>query len=77
VRVNNGLRRPALKAGRTRVVPCPACRQPALFSPDNPSRPFCSARCKSLDLGAWSSEDYRVPAQPEPGEPPESHADAD
>jgi uncharacterized protein len=25
-------------------------------------RPFCSERCKTLDLGAWASEAYRVPA---------------
>ncbi|HMQ72802.1 MAG TPA: DNA gyrase inhibitor YacG [Rubrivivax sp.] len=48
----------------TRTVACPSCRQPTRFAPDNPFRPFCSARCRGLDLGAWSSEDYRVPAAP-------------
>lgn len=41
-------------------VPCPTCRRPSLFSPANPWRPFCSERCRSLDLGAWASERYRV-----------------
>ena len=43
-----------------RQVPCPACGEPALFSPDNRWRPFCSARCRQIDLGAWASERYRV-----------------
>jgi uncharacterized protein len=47
-----------------REVPCPSCRQPALFSPENRWRPFCSARCRGLDLGAWANEDYRVAAAP-------------
>ena len=30
---------------------------------DNPHRPFCSERCKIIDLGAWASESYKVPVQ--------------
>ena len=38
-------------------------------------RPFCSERCKTLDLGAWASEAYRLPAEEGPddsegGQPP-------
>jgi endogenous inhibitor of DNA gyrase (YacG/DUF329 family) len=47
-----------------RRVPCPRCGQPALFSPQNKWRPFCSERCRNMDLGAWASEDYRVPTRP-------------
>jgi uncharacterized protein len=43
-----------------RQVPCPCCGRPALFAPDNRWRPFCSERCRSLDLGAWASERYRL-----------------
>ncbi|UUX95771.1 DNA gyrase inhibitor YacG [Aquabacterium sp. J223] len=46
------------------VVPCPQCGQPSRFAPDNRWRPFCSERCRSIDLGAWASESYRVPASP-------------
>jgi endogenous inhibitor of DNA gyrase (YacG/DUF329 family) len=46
-----------------RHVPCPRCGQPALFAPDNKWRPFCSQRCKLIDLGQWASEAYRVPAE--------------
>jgi uncharacterized protein len=39
----------------------------------NPYRPFCSERCKMIDLGAWATESYRVPVEedsdmPEGGE---------
>ena len=57
-----------------RQVRCPACGGPSLYSPQNPWRPFCSARCRQHDLGAWAAEDYRVAAQPpddeRPDEPP-------
>lgn len=49
---------------QTRQVPCPSCRQPALFAPGNPWRPFCSQRCRQMDLGAWASESFRVPGPP-------------
>ena len=62
----------------TRVVPCPSCGKPVEWGPQSVYRPFCSERCKIIDLGAWASEKYRVPAvedkdEPEsagPGEPP-------
>ena len=58
-----------------RIVPCPTCRQPTRYGPANPWRPFCSARCRGNDLGAWASEDYRVAAAPPPDadEPPTAH----
>lgn len=43
-----------------RRVRCPACQQWCIFSQRNPYRPFCSARCKGLDLGAWASEGFRL-----------------
>jgi hypothetical protein len=46
---------------KPRTVPCPLCGKPALFTPDNPYRPFCSQRCKLIDLGQWANEEYRVP----------------
>jgi endogenous inhibitor of DNA gyrase (YacG/DUF329 family) len=58
-----------------RVVPCPTCKKPAVYSERNRWRPFCSERCRSIDLGAWASENYRVPAEaPKDGdEPPPRH----
>lgn len=54
-----------------KTVRCPQCGQPAVFSSENPSRPFCSERCQLLDLGQWADESYRVPAQ----NPPDSLID--
>jgi endogenous inhibitor of DNA gyrase (YacG/DUF329 family) len=39
---------------------CPICRKPVDLSPANPFRPFCSERCRMIDLGTWASEEYRV-----------------
>jgi endogenous inhibitor of DNA gyrase (YacG/DUF329 family) len=33
------------------------------WSPENRYRPFCSERCKLIDLGAWATEKYRVPIE--------------
>lgn len=44
-----------------RTVACPRCGQLSEFSPANKWRPFCSERCKMIDLGAWASENYRIP----------------
>ena len=53
-----------------REVRCPHCAKPVAWA-GNPWRPFCSERCKTADLGAWASEEYRVPSEdaPEDGEP--------
>lgn len=56
---------PASQAA-TRIVTCPACGQDSLYTPDNPYRPFCSARCKGIDLGAWASEQFRMPTESPP-----------
>jgi uncharacterized protein len=45
-----------------RWVRCPACGGDSRFASDNPFRPFCCARCKDIDLGAWASESFRVSA---------------
>ena len=47
---------------KQRYVICPRCKEKALYSKDNPFRPFCSERCKLIDLGAWADESYRVPS---------------
>jgi uncharacterized protein len=38
---------------------CPTCHEPAAWT-GNPFRPFCSERCRLIDLGAWITERYRV-----------------
>lgn len=45
---------------------CPICgrEMPAAGPDDWPERPFCSSRCRLIDLGRWLGEDYRLPANP-------------
>ena len=49
-----------------KTVPCPRCGALAPYSPENRWRPFCSERCRVIDLGAWASEAYRVPVPTDP-----------
>jgi endogenous inhibitor of DNA gyrase (YacG/DUF329 family) len=46
---------------------CPTCRQPAGERKVNRYFPFCSERCRLLDLGSWFEGRYRVPGQPAGG----------
>jgi hypothetical protein len=58
---------------------CPTCDRPAASRATNAAFPFCSPRCKLVDLGKWLKEEYRVPVQGspddeerEPGDQPSS-----
>ncbi|MDB4939167.1 MAG: hypothetical protein JWP87_6139 [Labilithrix sp.] len=52
---------------------CPICGSEVAPRSANKAFPFCTARCKSIDLGKWLNEEYRVPATPdEAGEGDES-----
>ncbi len=42
---------------------CAQCGEPAEAGVANPWRPFCSERCKLMDLGAWLSGHYAIPAE--------------
>ena len=51
-----------------RTVKCPTCRTEVEWE-NNPYRPFCSERCRLIDLGAWVEERYRIPgSKPEASE---------
>lgn len=41
-------------------ISCPTCGKPLVWSAENPFRPFCSERCKLIDLGEWADEKFRV-----------------
>ncbi|WP_285962469.1 DNA gyrase inhibitor YacG [Pseudomonas tohonis] len=43
------------------TVECPTCGAPVEWGPQSPSRPFCSERCKLIDLGAWAAEEHAIP----------------
>ena len=43
---------------------CPTCKREIVWSTDFPWRPFCSERCKMVDLGAWLAEGRAIPGEP-------------
>lgn len=49
----------------SRTVNCPRCGTAVRWDTTSPFRPFCSERCKMIDLGAWANEEYRVAAKNE------------
>lgn len=42
-------------------IKCPQCGRLSIYSLENSYRPFCSERCKLIDLGQWADESYRIP----------------
>ncbi len=62
------------------ITTCSICGKPAAPRPGNPSYPFCSDRCRLIDLGKWLGEEYRIPG-PRAGDgaaerpPPENEGD--
>jgi endogenous inhibitor of DNA gyrase (YacG/DUF329 family) len=48
------------------TVPCPTCNRPVEWNESSRWRPFCSERCKLIDLGAWASERHAIPGEPLP-----------
>ena len=43
---------------------CPTCKREIEWSAASPWRPFCSERCKMVDLGAWLAEKHAIPGDP-------------
>ncbi len=50
-----------------RKVKCPHCGLFALYSTENIYRPFCSERCRLIDLGQWADGKYAIPVTSSPG----------
>ncbi|MGB5472702.1 MAG: DNA gyrase inhibitor YacG [Gammaproteobacteria bacterium] len=48
---------------RPRTVNCPTCAVLVEWGPAQPWRPFCSERCRLIDLGSWLDESHRIPAE--------------
>jgi endogenous inhibitor of DNA gyrase (YacG/DUF329 family) len=53
------------------VVDCPTCGAKVEWTDASKFRPFCSERCKQIDLGAWAEGKYTIPA----AEPPKDDED--
>jgi uncharacterized protein len=47
------------------TVHCPTCAKPVIWSQAEPFRPFCSERCRLIDLGEWATGSYAIPVPPE------------
>ena len=46
------------------MIRCPICKKEV--EPANPEFPFCSGRCRIIDLGNWASEEYKIPSPADP-----------
>jgi endogenous inhibitor of DNA gyrase (YacG/DUF329 family) len=61
------------------TLPCPTCQRPVEWNAAAKWRPFCSERCRLLDLGAWMTERHAIPGEeisPDgPGAPADPAAD--
>ena len=49
-----------LEKAKPRLVSCPQCGRATPWNLANSHRPFCSERCKMIDLGQWATESYRI-----------------
>ncbi|MBO2550788.1 DNA gyrase inhibitor YacG [Shewanella algae] len=47
------------------TVKCPTCQKEVEWAPKSKFKPFCSERCKLIDLGDWASEKHAIPVKPE------------
>jgi endogenous inhibitor of DNA gyrase (YacG/DUF329 family) len=56
------------------TLPCPTCQRPVDWTPAAKWRPFCSERCRLIDLGAWMSERHAIPGEELTGEPGDASA---
>lgn len=52
--------RPETSGSKAAQVPCPHCGKAVLWTSASLFRPFCSERCRLIDLGAWASESHRI-----------------
>jgi endogenous inhibitor of DNA gyrase (YacG/DUF329 family) len=50
------------------TVKCPTCGKAVAWTEAEKYRPFCSERCKLIDLGEWASGSYAIPAESNPKE---------
>jgi endogenous inhibitor of DNA gyrase (YacG/DUF329 family) len=66
---------------RLRQIPCPTCKKKGDWH-STPYGPFCSQRCKLVDLSQWFNEEHRLSEPLRPGHftdyehlPPGEHLD--
>lgn len=54
-----------------KIVNCPTCSKPVEWTPASTWRPFCSERCRLIDLGEWLDEGHRISEPLQDGFDPE------
>ena len=47
-----------------KIVKCPTCKKQVEWTEASTFRPFCSDRCRLIDLGEWASEKHAIPEEP-------------
>ena len=50
----------------SKVVKCPTCQNEVEWIESSAFRPFCSERCRLIDLGEWASEKHAIPDESVP-----------
>lgn len=50
-------------SGKPLIVKCPNCGASVPWIPEQAYKPFCSERCKLIDLGEWAMEEKRIPGE--------------
>ncbi len=53
-----------MKFNKVRPVDCPTCQVAVVWTSSNKYRPFCSERCKLIDLGEWATEKHTIAGEP-------------
>lgn len=53
-----------MSANVYKIVKCPTCGKPVPWIPAQTFKPFCSNRCKLIDLGEWVMEEKVIPGEP-------------
>lgn len=61
----------------SRIVKCPTCGTDVSWDAASVFRPFCSKRCRLIDLGAWADESHRIPGEPLENVPTDPKDDSD
>jgi endogenous inhibitor of DNA gyrase (YacG/DUF329 family) len=52
-----------ISRGKIMKVKCPTCSKSVIWSEKAKDRPFCSERCKLIDLGAWADGSHAIPGK--------------
>jgi endogenous inhibitor of DNA gyrase (YacG/DUF329 family) len=52
-----------MTSNEPKKIKCPQCGRLTFYSNENQWRPFCSERCKLIDLGQWASESFKIASE--------------